>query len=150
MAKPPTTLALPKYFSTWATTKHPSGTGRSRHDYDCPDHLLEEMLHDDYFAGVMTNIELGDFVWVTDAAMSLTQLRIDTVDRKSRKVSVSIVEKLNVRPIVDRTGYAVRWRGPRGGYWAITDADGKVIKADMRTKEEAERERDNLLKDKAA
>lgn len=132
-------LALPKYFSTWAVTKHASGTGRARHDYDCPDHLLEEMMHEAYFAGVIRELQAGDFVWVTDGASQMAVLRIDHVDANARTVGVSLIERMTAKPVVGESGYAVRNRGPRGGFWCVIDKDGTVVARDMRTEDEAKR-----------
>lgn len=143
--------AFEKFFATWATAKNAAGTGRSRHDYDCPEHLIAEMLNDAYFRTVMHLIEAGDLIWITDGASEQAVIRVNHVDRQLQRVAVSLVERIIEVPvtatveqvggnmaIVDH-GLTLRNRGPRGGLWCIVDKDNNVIERDMRTKAEAER-----------
>lgn len=154
--------AFEKYFATWATSKNAVGTGRSRHDYDCPEHLIPEMLNDAYFRTVRHLVEAGDLIWITDAAGEQAVVRVNHVDPQLQRVAISLVERIVEVPVtatvetvgstpqvVDH-GLAVRYRGPRGGMWCIVDKDGNVIERDMRTKPEAQRRLDAMTSQAAA
>ena len=145
--------AIEKYFGTWAVGRNAVGTGRSRHDYDCPDHLLAEMLNEGYFRTVRHMLAGGDLIWVTDAANETAVIKINDIDERLQLVFISLVERISERPItatvvtdqsglpkIEDMGLTIRNRGPRGGLWSIIDAEGNVLKRDMRTRDEANRE----------
>lgn len=140
-------FANPKDFSTWAPAR--TGDGRSRHDYDCDDHLLSEMMSETYFGTILEELRPGDLIWITDTQKEQAVIRIDWIEKGARKVGFSVQERVTERPIVGTDGLAVKYRGPRGGLWCIIDAGGEILSKDHRTREEAERARD-IVKARAA
>lgn len=145
-----TLFANARYFSTWAVSGNSKGNGRSRHDYDCPEHLIADMLNEDYWGTLLNLLEAGDLVHVTDAENGQAVLRIDWTDDKLRRVGLSVQERITERAIVGTDGYAIKNRGPRGGFWSVLDEAGCVLSKDHRTREDAERARDALKLAKAA
>lgn len=136
--------ADPRFFSTWSHGKNAAGTGRSRHDYDCPQHLLSEMMHEEYWQTLLVDIEPGDLIWITDGASEQMLIKIDWKDTKGRKAGFSVIERATEKPMIAEDGMAIKNRGPRGGFWSVIGDDGAVLKQGMRTRIEAERERDIL------
>jgi hypothetical protein len=117
---------------------------RGRHDYDCDEHTIEEMMHAGYFGAIHHCFRRGDYVYVTDAKQQLVTLLIEDVDAVNRQVRFSVLEKFESKIITadsdeKDTGLAIRWKGPRGGMFCIVDKDGNVLKSDLRNKVEAER-----------
>lgn len=139
-----TVIADPRYFSTWSHGKNAAGTGRSRHDYDCPQHVLAEMLHEEYWQTLLVDIEPGDLIWITDGEAKQALVKIDWKDTASRRAGFSIIERATEHPVIAEDGMAIKNRGPRGGFWSVIGDGGEVLKSGMRTRAEAERERDIL------
>lgn len=138
--------ANPKYFSTWAHGSNAKGNGRSRHDYDCTEHLIAEMLTEDYWGTLAVDLAPGDLVWITDATTEQAVIRIDWVDIATRRVGLSVQERITEHAVVGAGDFAIKNRGPRGGFWCVIDANGDIVKRDIRTRDEAERAR-NVLRD---
>lgn len=126
------------WLRSWGLT-----TNRGRHDYDCPDHLLSEMMDASYFGAIPQCFTTGDFVYVTDAATEMATLIVDEVDIINRRVWTSVLERLTTKPNTQAhpetkdSGLTVRWKGPRGGRFCIVDKDNNIVTKDFRTKEEA-------------
>lgn len=131
--------AREKYLHTWA-----SGVKRSRHDYDSPEHLIEEMMSEIYFSDCHMRFSPGDLIYVTDAANQRVTLLINDVDKVTRAVKFSVELYHTDKPITANPdspdGLSVRWRGPRGGLFCILDAEGKVIRAGLKSRQEADAE----------
>lgn len=132
-------FARERWLSSWNI-----GTLRGRHDYDCDEHIIEEMQNAAYFGAIHHLLKAGDFIFVTDARGENVTFLVDDVDAIERKVLISVVERITTMPITASTdsydpGLTVRWRGPRGGMFCIVDAENNVIAKDFRTKTEAEK-----------
>lgn len=125
-------------------------TQRGRHDYDCPEHTLEEMMHARYFGAIHQCFKRGDYVYVTDGEQKLCTLLIEDVDAENRQVRFSVLEKFETNLVTadseeKDTGMAIKWKGPRGGLFCIVDKDGKVLKSELRNKVEAQRAMDEMI-----
>ena len=134
-----------KHFSTYATSNV-----RQRHDYDSPDHLIAEMMHEEYWQPVINLISPRDLVHVTDAAGESLELRIDWTSPERRTVGFSVLRTIDERPMLPATGYTLKFRGNRNGQWCIIDAEGAIVKQGLKTEDEAHRHLDDMLKQKAA
>lgn len=126
------------------------GTARGRHDYDSTDHVLDEMMHAGYFGAIYHCFKRGDYIYVTDAEQKLCTLIVEDVDATNRRVTFSILEKIESKPVTAETdekdtGLVIKWRGPRGGLFCIIDKDGNVLKSELRNKVEAEQAMTALL-----
>lgn len=146
------TMARQHWLHSWGLT-----TNRGRHDYDCPDHVVSEMMDASYFGAIPQCFTQGDFIYVTDAAQDMVTLMVDEIDAVNRRVWTSVLErtvsKPNTRahPEKEDLGLTVRWKGPRGGRFCIVDKDGNILHKDYRTKEEAWKELElKTHKDKVA
>lgn len=133
------------WLSQWDT-----GTKRGRFDYDCSEHLLEEMNNASYFGSIYHCFNAGDYIFVTDAKDEHSTFVIDSVSPAERKVWFSIVERFVTTPVTASTedydcGMAIKWRGPRGGMFCIVDGENNVKGKDYRTRVEAERELQAML-----
>lgn len=142
--------ANPRYFSTWAHGSNAKGNGRSRHDYDCPEHVSAEMMTEDYFGTLGDLLATGDLVHVSDAETAQMVIKIDWVDAKLRRVGFSVQERITERAVAGDDGLAVKYRGPRGGLWCVIDGEGGILAKDCRTRVEAERQRDIIKSSKQA
>ena len=144
-------IARQHWLSSWNI-----GTQRGRHDYDCEDHVIEEMQNASYFGAIYQCFNPGDYIFVTDARQEHVTFVVDDVEPIERKVHISLVERLVMKPITASndtydSGLTIRWRGPRGGLFCIVDADNEVIEKGFRTKGEAERAlQAKLVKEKVA
>lgn len=111
---------------------------RARYDYISENHLIDDMLNDFYFGGCWATLRKGDLITITDAEDKMITVRVDDIDRASLRASLSIIERLSVVPVIDKTdnslGIAYRWRGPRGGGHSIVTADA-VIAINFASKE---------------
>lgn len=127
-----------KFLDTWCPA-----INRARHDYDSPDHVLAEMMHESYFGDFHQRFRKGDIVYVTDAANERVTLIIDDVDKIARKVRFS-VDAVHTPQVVTADpegvddGLSIRWRGPRGGLFAVVNAKGEILKRDITTRQAAE------------
>lgn len=137
--------ANPKHLHNWSLP-----TTRSRFDYDSPDHLLSEMMHEHYWGTVMVEVQPGDLIHITAADTEQAIVRIDWKDDTARTVGMSVMERLTERPVLTTCGFTVKWRGPRGGYWCVVDAEGTILARDMRTQAEAARRMEMLTEQRAA
>jgi hypothetical protein len=138
-------FANPKNLHDWKLQ-----TVRSRFDYDCPDHLLGEMMHEHYWSTVMVEVNPGDIIHVTAADNEQAIVRIDWKDTTARTVGMSVIERLTERPIPTSNGYTIKYRGPRGGLWCVLHADGNIVVRDLRTQDEASRRMQSLVEQRAA
>jgi len=140
--------ANPQHLSEWS-----AGKIRCRWDYDCPDHVLAEMIEagEQYFSLATHMLRAGDIIYVTDAANGRATLIVNWVDQTKRIASWDVDATYSERPAKPaEQRYAIRWKGPRGGKFAIVDADNKIITRDLATRDEAERELAVLMRSKAA
>lgn len=131
--------AREKYLHTWS-----SGVKRSRHDYDTPDHLIEEMMSETYFSDCYRRVSPGDLIYVTDAANQRMTLLVNDIDPVTRAVKFSVEMYHTDKPVTANPthadGLSVRFRGPRGGQWCVMGGDGKVLRAGMKSRQEADAE----------
>lgn len=130
------------YLTEWS-----AGQNRSRWDYDPPDHTLEDMIAagDTYFRTVGYLLRSGDLVYVTDAAGKRATLIINIVDQVRGKVAWDLDATHTEKTVVNEgQAYTIRNRGR--ARFSILDRDGKVIIADMASRDEAERELANLTR----
>jgi hypothetical protein len=130
-------FANPRDLTEWSP-----GAKRSRWDYDAPDHTLDEMIEmgDRYFTNCVHMLRALDLVYVTDASAKRATIVINLVDRVRNTVIWDIDVAHAEHIVMPKTqALAIRWRGPRGGRFAIVDKDGAVVAKDMQSREEAER-----------
>lgn len=132
-------------FSTYATSNV-----RCRHDYDAPDHVIADMMHDEYWQPVMDLLGRGDLIHVTDAAGESMEIRIDWKSPERRTVGFSVLRNIEERPMLPATGFTLKFRGNRNGQWCIIDTAGEIVQQGFKTEDEAHRALDDMLKQKAA
>jgi len=137
-------VADPRGLSTWAHGANRNGVARSRHDYDSKDHIIDDMMHEGYWRSVQDDIEQGDLIWIIDAKQEQCLIRIDWIDKGLRKSGFSLVERISEHAVAVSAGYAIKWRGPKGGFWCVIDGEGVVVRDGHRTRQDAERARDIL------
>lgn len=133
-------LANPKHLHAWKL-----GTVRQRFDYESPDHLLSDMDQPGYWSTVMVEIEPGDLIHVTDAASEGAVIKIDWKDAAARTVGTSLIERVTERAVVPESGYTIKNRGPRGGFWCVIDRNNDIVVRDLKTQADAERHMRNLI-----
>ncbi len=119
-------------------------TQRGRHDYDCEEHKLEEMMSAGYFGAIHQCFKRGDYIYVTDAEQKLTTLVVEDVEPANRLVRFSVLERFETKLVTADSdekdiGMAIKWKGPRGGMFCIVDKEGNVLQSELRNKVEAER-----------
>lgn len=142
--------ALEPWLETWN-----GSASRARHDYTTDQHLMQEMLDDEYFGALHYRFRVGDLVFVTDAAHNRATFIIEDIDSTYRKVRFSLLRTHYVQPITkpaaDKAdpGLTVRFRGPRGGQFCIVDQNDQIISGGHRTKREAEEKLSLLLLQKS-
>ena len=138
------------HLSRWADSRV-----RSRFDYDTPNHTLAEIMSDVYFSTMYDEFRQGDEIYVTDAAQARAKLVVADVDDVAHLVRIDLDTTYTQTPVTASgtapdTGYAIRWKGPRGGKFVIVSSDGDVVHRDIQTKHEAERQLANMLEKAAA
>lgn len=138
--KPAKIACRPKGFVAWGLP-----TQRQRYDYDTDEHVISEMLTETYFSTVQRDVAPGDLIHVTDAAKERATFVVDWSDADSKRVGFSVLERIEESPVIGDTGFAIKYRGPRGGLHCIIDESGAIIEKDIRTREEAQRRLDILL-----
>lgn len=127
--------AYRQYLTEWS-----AGSVRSRWDYDPPDHSIEDMIAmgDRYFSTVTDLLRHGDLIYVTDANNRRATLVVNFVDLDDRRVAWDIdathSEQIILQPNQD---YCIRHRG-RGRY-VIVDKEGRLVKNEIMSRDEAER-----------
>ena len=131
--------ADPSRLHCWADSGY-----RSRFDYDTDEHILSEIFSESYFATAYHKMQPGDILYVTDAAKQRATLIVSDVDRTTHRVMLDLDTTHTQVPLTaesagNDTGYAIRWRGGRGGKFCIVSAKGELIQSDIASKHEAER-----------
>jgi len=145
------TKAREQWLDTWN-----GSSNRARHDYDCPEHIIPEMMHDEYFGWIHHRFRKGDIVFVTDAACQRVTFLIDEVEPTYRRVQFSVLRTHAVLPVTkpgenkEDPGLTVRFRGVRGGNWCVVSGTDEIVARDHRTKAEAERVLANMIEKKVA
>jgi hypothetical protein len=140
------TKAHEKWLDTWN-----GSANRARHDYDTDQHVIPEMLHEEYFGWIHYRFRKGDILFVTDAATNRATFIIDDVDATFRRVKFSLLRTHTVAPVTKPgenkpdPGMTVRFRGPRGGNWCIVSGADEIVSGGHRTKLEAEQKLAHLV-----
>jgi len=134
-----------KSLSRWADSQT-----RARFDYDTNEHLMGEMLNDAYFSTMYADFRPGDLIYVTDAAQQRATLIVADIDPVSHLVRLDIDTTHTQAPVTavekgNDAGFAIRWKGPRGGKFWIVSNTGEMIERDIESKHEAERRLKNML-----
>jgi hypothetical protein len=103
------------------------------------------------FARVTHMLRAGDLIYVTDGANARATFIVNWVDTTAHAVAWDI-DATHREEIVTSAAqpYALRWRGVRGGGFAIVDAAGKIIARDIPSRDEANRRLANMIEAKAA
>ena len=127
---------------------------RARFDYDTPEHILVEIMTDVYFSTLYREFRAGDLIYVTDGAQQRATLIVADVDEISHVVRLDLDTTHTQTPLTAQSatvddGFAIRWRGGRGGKFCIVSSAGEIVARDIATKHEAERRLVNML-EKAA
>jgi hypothetical protein len=133
--------ASEKHISLWSG----SGAAFGRYDYRPEEHRLFDMLNDDYFGDLAYMFRNGDMITIIDCEDQILTVRVDHVERTSRKVYLSRIERLYAMPVValrsdvpDDPGLAWRWRARQGGGHSIVTAKGELVAINFPSKEVAE------------
>lgn len=136
---PNTLFAMRQNLSTWATSAK-----RSRHDYDSDNHLLDEMMHTRYWGTIIDLIEPGDIIHITDGAGSQAEIRIDWKRDGEMTVGYSFIREIEEQPVLSNAGFSLKFRGNRGGYWCIVNAEGDVVEGNIIDKRDAMKRLDEI------
>lgn len=130
------------------------GGTTARYDYTSAEYLMSEMLTNDFFCNCTLLLRKGDFIYMTDCEDQIMVIRIDEVDKSSRFIFLSKIERLYATPVVavsgvvNDPGLIYRWRPTRAGGHSIITAAGEVFAINFETKEQANRCIANCLETK--
>lgn len=134
--------ADPKHLSVWSGPSAQFG----RMDYRTDQYRLGDMLNDKFFGLCWSHLKAGDYITITDCEDQLMTIRVDSIDRQTRKVFISRIERLHAIPCVDLKsdlpddpGLTYRYRSPKAGGHAIITGQGEVYAINFDTRTEAER-----------
>jgi hypothetical protein len=120
--------------------------GFNLYHYTSDVYLMSEMLHPHFFGVCWALLKKGDHVLITDAEDKIVQVRVDSVERQTLKVELSVIVELTAKPIIAQQlnaspgapKLAHRWRAKRGGSHSIVNEDGKVLAVNFDSKQDAE------------
>ena len=134
--------ADPKHLSVWSG----SGAAFGRLDYRTDEYRLSDMLNDSFFGLCWAMLKDGDFITVIDCEDQIMTIRVDRVERNTRKVFISRIERLYAMPAVelktelpDDPGLVYRFRPTKSGGHSIVTAQGELFAINFETRTDAER-----------
>lgn len=124
------------------------GPGKTRFDYENSNWRLEEMLNEDFFGLCTYLVRPGDMIWITDCEDQIVVVRADLVDKMTKKIWLSVIERFNAMPVVPirkdlakeitvDPGLAYRWRATRGGGHSILTRSGEIVAINFPSKDHA-------------
>ena len=111
--------------------------------YRTDTHKLSEIDGTNYWGNAAYNLRTDDLIWVFDAEAQWGLYRVADSDTKTNRVYVEKAMVGAFKPVENEDGYTIRWGGKRGGQFQIVK-DGKAIKSDFKTREDAARELERI------
>jgi hypothetical protein len=102
---------------------------------------FDALFAKEYWAHIAAKLRVGDIIDVyPEGAQYYAELYVDRVGKM--EASVLPLRKIDLGPLRARpepvvSTFSVKWRGPKGKYGVVRDADGAVIQSGFITEEEA-------------